>query len=524
MDRKGSVLLVVIGIIAVAAIIGAIGYFGWENANQSNHEAASAPSNAGQHFSLIPSTSTARSGDVWLNENANGLVITGKVTGSKPSWPQSSTNAISAFDHVELWLADAQDVSLPPIGWGNQFGESVLSSSKDCYANASTLGNAVQNPDQCAQWFNNQVAFRAQFKKLFVREWQLAPNVAKEVYATAAFNSFPQYIQSHVATLKPNGGAPTMTVSNDAASQYSYDFEVDVPWSALPPMQNLSVQNLKVLVDAVSPGSRNQKGSYASISGQHNDGDLSAFKDFALPQMRDYSITSCHYNLGDNFSASAPLFSDSAASYFMPGSNTTINQTIVLDNTKEGYQYDPDPSGTSPTAYPFYYFEHAVQPGEIICGPRLAYESNGQIVSTDYGITSTTVAVEHISPDEVLVKNGPYVWYSYYGSGQCGACARGTFAVYYLNLKTMTSTRAYSFGATFDANDADFQVSPDWKKITEYDFGPPLGMSESDPKYFDPTYYVWSSTNYCFNATTHVYDACGSNASATPPSPRNFQP
>ena len=241
-----------------------------------------------------------------------------------------------------------------------------------------------------------------------------------------------------------------------------------------------------------------------------------------LPSPRLYSITSCKYDLGNNskYLDSGPVFSNEATSYIVPSKNLNINKSIIIDNVVAGYQYDPDASSTSPTAYEIEYFEKDIAPGEIICGPQLSYVKNSKIIKTENSIASTSLDIKHLTNDEVLVKNGPYTFNSYYGSGQCGLCTRGALKVIYTDLKNATSGVAFSFHSVFDTNDVDFKISSDWKKIIEYDYGP----DENAKNPYDLSKYRWSSTNYCFNSQTHIYDECGKDMKAKPPTPRIFSP
>ncbi len=516
MDKKLITILIVSVVVIFASVLA---YF----KIMSPAKVTTPVSQNNPTFSLEKNTPNARAGDIWITQNENGLVVKGSIDGDKAKWPEIMTDDMAVYDHVELWVTDTQNPKLPPIGWGNQFGNPTLNSEKDCDGNKNDqTEQPVSNPAQCKKWFEDQVKYRQQFEKLFVRQWQLAPNVVKETYASVAYNSFPNDIQKDLKSLQPTI-TPSIKVSDDTTGKHAYDFQIEIPWSALPPTQSLNLKNIKILVDVFSPGEGHLKyGPYSSISSNHTYGDTSAFKTFTFSQSRQYSITSCKYDLGSNYGISKPVFSDGAVPYILPSDNLNIDKTLMIDNTIQGYQHDP--SGSSPTVYELNYFEKSIQPGEIICGPQLSYVKNSQILKTENSIASTSLEVKHLSDNEVLVKNGPYTFYSYYGSGQCGACTRGALNVTYLNLKNAISAKAYSFMSVFYSNDVDFQISPDWKKITEYDYGPSENADKNADNRYDSSLYGWSSTNYCFNNQTYVYDECGKNIKTTPPSPRFFSP
>ena len=472
-------------------------------------------------FSLDKHDPSARSGDISISEDDTGMLISGAIDGSKPIWPENASSDMSTHDHIDLWISDGTDARFPPIGWGNQFGNPTLDSANDCDLNAKDgLDNPLSDPAKCKIWFADQVKFRDQFKKLFYRQWHIAPNISREDYASPAFDSLPGYVQEELAMLKPNG-SPTISITDDPTGKHAYTFTIKIPWNILPPIQSLNMNKLNMLVDIFSPSTDNgQSEHYSSISDSAATNDSRAFKMVALPKPKQYSITSCKYKLSDNGDFSAPSFSDRAVPYIFPSDNQNIDTDFMVDNMIHGYQYNPDASSTSPTAYSLGYFEKEIGAGDSICGPKLAYRNGSNIIYSDTIATSSSIEAKRISDDGVLVKSGPFSFSSYYGSGQCGACTRGKFTIVYFDLKNSTTTTAFSFETVFDSNDVDFDIAKDWMKITEYDYDQPIGDKEP----FDYKNYVWSSTDYCFNGKTHTYDQCGHMDKASPPSPRNFSP
>lgn len=479
-------------------------------------------------FPLIKTSSKARGGSIQISYGEKGLIINGVVDGDKANWPKEATDDMATHDHIEMWVSDTENLKLPPIGWGNQFGNFILDNENDCETDSNNLANqsisntisTVSDSAGCKKWFKDQVKFRKQFQKLFVHQWQLAPGIVRETYASSAYDSFSDGVKRSLKLLQTTN-TPSVkisdSVSGDASGQHSYTFQIEIPWDALPPIRSLDLKSMKVLVDVFSPGIGHlQYGPYSSISGNHSYGDTNAFKILKFSQPRQYSITSCGYDLSDNHDIPGPTFSSYAVPYILPGNSLNIDKTLLVDNTIEGYQFNP--GSISPTIYEINHFEKNVQPGEIVCGPKLAYIKNSRVLKTDSIINQTSLGVKHISDDEILVKNGPYTSYSYYGSGYCGLCRLGNFSVNYLDFKKLTSVKAYSFESILDANNADFQVSPDWKKITEYDGR----FIESTDNLNDTNSYNWSSINHCFNEATYVYDECGTNSNVAPPSPEFF--
>src|ERR1700728_3016765 len=68
-------------------------------------------------ITLIPHSPDARHGHIWVQNVVGGLLIVGEVDGDPPDFPRNK-NLILERDHIEIWLADAKDPDLPPMGWG----------------------------------------------------------------------------------------------------------------------------------------------------------------------------------------------------------------------------------------------------------------------------------------------------------------------------------------------------------------------------------------------------------------------
>src|ERR1700732_73535 len=67
-------------------------------------------------ITLVPHGPDARHGHIWVQNVGYGLLIVGEVDGDPPDFPRNK-NLILERDHVEIWLADAKEPELPPIGW-----------------------------------------------------------------------------------------------------------------------------------------------------------------------------------------------------------------------------------------------------------------------------------------------------------------------------------------------------------------------------------------------------------------------
>jgi hypothetical protein len=138
-------------------------------------------------ITLIPRGEGARHGQLWIRTASfypffgapTALFIAGKVDGPPPDFPLT-TDLLSSKDHIEIWLAASRDVDLPDIGWHNQFEEVTLpkgvASCEDWARNdAFAHGGGVDGVKRCEVWAESQVRYRQFFKRLFVRQWLLAP-------------------------------------------------------------------------------------------------------------------------------------------------------------------------------------------------------------------------------------------------------------------------------------------------------------------------------------------------------------
>ncbi len=107
----------------------------------------------------------------------------GVVEGERPDWARFPLE-MDARAHVCLWLAVADRVEMPEIGWGNQVG---YTNCKDFDATSHRGG------EDCEVWRRRQEAYRELLKQLFVRRWRLAPGASEETLATKAYQAVLGY-------------------------------------------------------------------------------------------------------------------------------------------------------------------------------------------------------------------------------------------------------------------------------------------------------------------------------------------
>lgn len=126
------------------------------------------------------------------------------------------------------------------------------------------------------------------------------------------------------------------------------------------------------------------------------------------------------------------------------------------------------------------------------------------------------LATHRLPNGDLLVKVGPLVYYSEFGSGQCGTCSRTELQIYRLTpdnkIHEVLKLGDVVAGPGESPQDQDFTVSPDWSQITQYD-------QEQDDEKGNPG--SWSSTTYCLK-DSH-YEKCGEKSDVMPPNPRNLK-
>jgi len=277
-----------------------------------------------------------------------GLLIEGEVDGPKPKWPATRAELLSK-DHAEIWLAGESKLDLPPIGWGNQFGETDLKSESDC-SNAN--GQRQLNIDACKGWFREQVKYREQFKRLFIRQWLLAsdpgnysPSVRTvEAYANAAMqniaaNFFPGVYAPTAFDPMSNDGVG-MTVLQTGPNEPGYGFQIGIPYSAFPPMPSLDIRDLWIMVDVFSDAPDGKRMGAFSTSVLHRRfGDPSAFNHVQIEHPLQLQLTPCAYPLAqpDLYGKDQPAFVYPVPLGAREGEQVLIDKVVSVLNPAGGY-------------------------------------------------------------------------------------------------------------------------------------------------------------------------------------------
>jgi hypothetical protein len=465
-------------------------------------------------FTLRPPDARSPDGRMWLGTADTGLVIAGHIPGQAPRWP-ATVGEMAAGDHLEVWLADGDTLVLPPVGWGNQFRDAMLASIDDC-ASPSLAENADTGfVATCRTWFAGQERYRRTFRRLFVRQWQLAPEAAGETFATPAFDAFDEALRQQLAPLRP-AGVPTMRAATNPAES-GYEFEIVVPWSGFPPLRSLDVTRLRVMVDVFRPGAGGRRyGSFSSTAAGRRWGDVRTFNLTRLTAPRRYTVSVCGYPLQAYRARTAHYFGyshvrvpDTLPSYFLPTQSRDVTTVLGLENEARGYAYTPE--GHSPIVTPTTYFARPLGDGAVLCGPPLRYTGRSGTMIVDSLTLDRAVEVRALPAGSYLLRNGPRAMTSFYGSGQCGGCPRFGFTMLRLDPGEAVGSILEIFEvADPGLSDVDMAVSAGWDSVHVF------RSATTDYETF-----TWRETTYCLDGSARAYAVCAERDSVPEPNPRH---
>ncbi len=473
---------------------------------------------------LIPDREGARQGRIWVRTEGEGLLIAGKVEGEPPDFPQAK-NEMLLKDHVEIWLAGAPDVEMPQLGWADYFGGTYLpKGSRSCADFEWPPQEQSEAEKKCRDWADQQLNYRRYLKRLFVRQWLVAPGFYTESFATPAYRELLTkfggareiYVNDGPRLLEPRGQVRTWMFSDGSG----YSFQIFVPFTALPPLSSLKISELYLLVDVFGPAPSGKKtGAYSSSSSARVYGEPKTFNRVRLDEPVSYRLTPCNLPLlGMDMEQELSEQRPTHPAWFVPSSKSASSyeaETFALMNdivpSREG------PGGPSPGIRLTHYFWNRVGPEEWVCGPPLSHQIHGESESFPYVVSRDGFEAKRLPDGDLLIKNGPRV-YNWASNAQCGACPRTELAIYDLG-KDRKIFEALRLDGIVDGTQfisQDFTLSPDWSRVTEYD----QAADENDEAGF------WSSTTYClkmdeekYETSAPIYKPCGQRKNVQPPNP-----
>lgn len=492
-------------------------------------------------ITLIPHSPDARSGRIWLRATDDGLHVWGKINADEKGfhWPQQKSEMLSG-DHIEIWLAASRDVSIPGIGWGNQFGPAELASLKDCANQVDPhTGDAGSGAKDCERWYTGQLQYRHHLRRLFVRQWLIAgsdssgPARRFEGFATTAYvglganffsNDLPNLLKPASddglvaeigSDVRPEnkrtaGGAPYTDYH-----QAGYHFHVFIPYRAFPPTPQLQLADVYLTVDDFSSAPEGRKmGDYLSTASKRQWGPPATFNHLRLATPRTFSVSPCEYKLEQQ-----DLYGQKHPSWFFPAppvKGSDLRSTFALINPAGGYMYAP--SGVSPEVTSADYFWKQLANGATVCNPRLAWRDGATIKQTDFNLDGERFEAQTLPDGWTLVLSGPTASrLSVFGFGQCGACSVMDFNVFAILPQGEITTALALHGNLGDTlgqpAGADLTIAPEWKRVILYEeMMVPQQTEDTRP---------WASTTYCLEG--HGYKQCAESKQAQPPDPPHFK-
>jgi len=448
---------------------------------------------------ILPAVGRIPQALVWVGQVEDGVVVAAEIrSGVEPD--EDAT--------LRIGLRGAGDLAMPPIGWGHQFGFVLLEDPSGC--TGRELGE--ENSAACEAWFQRQVDYRDALPPLFEREWRLrltTPDEILEARASEAFDRLPDLIQGAIGPLEPRG-RPLAKTRPILGTEGGVGVEFLIPWSAFPPVKAPRLEEVHLAFE------------WLGDSTDSGEGWITRTGTRPLQNALDHVITPCRYGLngllipgGENrFSRPA---SEHAIPYMIPEGAGDLRSLIVLDNHAAGYLYEPTGETWSPAAFEPTFEVLDVGRGERLCTPVLAYAQGGERAGppdwTETGegdwfglqVDPRELDYRRLDNGDLLVKSGVRVAWSYFGSGQCGACPRVNLDFFHIAQRTGRITPILRFGglAEPEFRDIEIEVADDWRTVTIW---------QSEPVFEgDDMESTWRLTRYCLNdaARGDAFEVCG---------------
>ena len=253
-------------------------------------------------------------------------------------------------------------------------------------------------------------------------------------------------------------------------------------------------------------------GTFSTSSPARVWGNPGTFNRVHFNPPRVFRMTPCDLPL-----QGTDIYGNVRDAWFMPQAKQEgeyESDAFLIVNSAAGYRYQPE--GLSPVIRPVHDFWISVSPGEWICGPQLTHKKDNLRVAFKQRIAEEGLAAHRLPNGDLLVKEGPLVGYSEFGSGQCSTCPWTDLTIYHLTSDNKIN-EALKLGDVIAGlgpgpQAQDFAISPDWSQIAQYD-------QDSDNEKGNPG--SWSSTTYCLK-DSH-YEECGKKNAVVPPNPPNLK-
>jgi len=462
-------------------------------------------------FVLTPKLAGARNGRLWIRNTQTGLLIVGKVDGPDPQWSTERGDLLTK-DHIEVWIAGATAIRLPPVEWAME----ELNSADDCLkaVDAEPASVAANEVEECKTWYAKQTLYRTLLKRLFVRQFVFTSHDTVEAFATSAYDQIsskplPIYVPS---LLDPKLTTAPQTLANIRAgfrraspNDTGYAFQISIPYEAFPPLRQLAVQDLWIMVNVFNSAEPGQKeGPYSTSAANGKWGNPSTFNRVRFDHPHRFILSPCEVELSEEGGDGK----DQQAWFFPTGNQDILRSDFILENYRAVFgDWGAEPS---PMVHIVNHFWKELPGGGYVCGPDLAYKKGNTKSDAQEDISETGFDVKALPNGWTLVKSGPEVEQPE-NAGQCGGCP-------YARLRIWSIDPQGSIDDALDIDQqingeptsaADLSLSRDWQWATLFE------ATGEDPRTFK-----WTATSYCLQG--HTYQNCGKQENARPPNPPNL--
>ena len=480
----------------------------------------------GSSLPLIAKGIGGPKGAVWIASTENGLLIYGEVQEEKEPHFAVGRSDLLASDHVEVWLAAAEDPKLPPIGWGNQFGETDLASPADCDQTSDGMGFEKKGDGaaRCKAWYDAQVSYRALLLHLFARQWVFSGDQILQSSTVAEMYSAPAYAQIDGVPheLAPQDGlrvsmdrswaaAAGGSKPGEANKITGFQFSLFVPWQAFPPQRQLLLRDLRLRVDVFAKAQEGRKmGPYATTAPVGEWGKPATFNRIRLAKPHEFVLTPCHVRLDEEDK-------DDSESWFVPPphipdgtgglpTEQPWGEDFRLRNPVAGYMYEP--GRRSPEVVMTGRFWRLLNAENAVCGPKLALRRGGKTYNYEASVHADGFSTCRLADGWLLVRSGPVMeTLSPLGSGQCGSCPVAVLQIFTIDpegkIATALDIDDVASGLGGQPDETDISVADDWSRVTLFE-----------------EHETWSSEDFCL--VGHEYKSCGKHERI--PKPKMYVP
>jgi hypothetical protein len=463
---------------------------------------------------LEPKGKGAREGSVWIAQSPQGVIVAGEVLGPLASFARDAVGMPNG-DHVEVWVSLVDSIPWPPVGWGHQFGPVLLENADACEkpdtdGNDPPFGAGAADVAECRRWYSQQASYRRKLERLFTRQWQIAPGVAVETFATPALEAMINEEKAEAQALVPS---VLPQAHFDVGRPGGYGFEILVPWSALPPADQLALDRLNIMIDVFSPGRDGKYGPFATTAPSRAWGQPRTFNTLALVPPRTYRLGACGLPLeADDTYEPVKL-----PGFFLPGDGVELDTFFTLENVAAGYQYRPE--NPSPGIVLNRVFSRSLTSNMTVCGPTLAVRrGNGTLIQHDMQVSANLRATK--ADGGWLLANGPNEgMFNRFGTGVCGACPTIELSVMFIPDEAKPAVMAFAGSWLIEDPDLDsggrnarVRVAEDQRTIEVWEAAP-----VRDAKSGDLLDAAWTYSRHCYQPSRNEFQPCGREEGRPPP-------